>query len=168
MTIQDPLDGVDQRPHSDDNTDLSEVIESTLLDMDPDEVARQLPHLVETVVAESRFSEDTEKFVIGVSLSRNHTLLDYRLERVVVDDAYDSPWLETLKPAVSTSHEYLTFTYPPDPNFDAAALRGALLAVFEHERTRSPFTRSPSESKDDGETETSGRLSNLLSQLVGN
>lgn len=103
-----------------------ERVRTALQEKTADDVARELPGLVDRLASVSSEVEDTRRFFVGVSLSRNDTLLDYSLSRVGGDAT-----VETLKEPVSTDHRYLTFAYPPDPHFDAAALRGALLGTVE-------------------------------------
>lgn len=111
-----------------------EAFRSTVKDLDPRDVNRQLPNLVKTVVEKSS-DADTQMFVIGISFSKSDTLFDYRLERLVYDSEIDHNRLETLKPAVSSEHLYLSFPYPPDSNFTADALRGAILTTIENQHS---------------------------------
>lgn len=104
---------------------------SSVLDLDAEAVARQLPHLAEQLAERAADDVSTLQFVVGVSSSRNQTLLDYRLDRWVETD--DGVRREVLKPPVSEQHRYVTFPYPPDPTLDEPALRGALLAAIERE-----------------------------------
>lgn len=151
-------EGVDSSP--------SEFMRSVLLEMPPEEVSRQLPNLVETIREESESSEDVQNFVIGVSFSKNDTLLDYRLERLVEYPEYDSPKLETVKPAVTGRHMYLTLVYPPDPKFDASTLRGALLTVIEQEHLPPSLSpRRPSGNTGSVSDESSGILKRLWQSL---
>ena len=133
MSLDDLFDAVDGPPPSRDHDTHPRGLRAALLDMDAEEMARQLPNLVETVAEHAADDVPTLQFVIGVSFSRNETLLDYRLDRLVVIDRLRTPHLETLKPPVSARHEYLTFRYPPDPTFDAKSFRGALLAATERQ-----------------------------------
>lgn len=158
-------DTLDSRPRPAPTTgaDPYQDIRSTVIEMDADAVARQLPRLAETIATESVERDGVLSFVIGVSLSTNDTLLDYRLE-ALVEDGSDGPHLETLKPAISRDHLYLTFSYPPDPHFDAGALRGALLEVIERCLHQADFTRGPSEPEET--PPFSSRVSDLLTGLV--
>lgn len=117
---------------SDPETLLQEYRElsRTLRQTRPEDVSRQLPGLVDTLTAESTEHPSTQRFRVGVSVSANHSLFDYFLERVRSPDAEGVP-VETVKEPVSSDHHYLQFTYPPDPRFDDAALRGALLARLD-------------------------------------
>ncbi len=136
MTRGDTLEGDDRARASDRLVDRYEAIRERVRAMDDDDVARQLPNLVTTVAEASTDAEATLQFVVGVSFSQNDTPLDYSLDRLVDVEELDRPRVETLKPAVSPDHRYLTFPYPPDPHFDAGTLRGALLLSIEEELTR--------------------------------
>lgn len=109
-------------------------IQSNLASMPAEVIDRSLPNLVDSVAAEST-RDDTRRFRIGVSFSRQYRPLDYQLDRVYDDEDGDRE-VESIKEPVSTNHRYLRFTYPQDPSFDACALRGALLAVVEGEIAR--------------------------------
>lgn len=142
------------------------AVRSAVQAMDASEVARQLPNLVETIVAESTDSEDTVKFLIGISFSKNETLLDYRLERLVYPEDADRPYLEAVKPAVTQEHIYVTFPYPPDPQFDAATLRGALLVALEKEFTRGATTsHQPDPDDEDDRDGLTRRISDFWRQI---
>lgn len=103
-----------------------ERFRETLHTKTPDEFSRELPGLVEQLGTAAQSDPDSVRFLIGISLSRNETLLDYTLERVDQDGT-----VSTLKEPISTNHRYLTVPYPPDPHVDAAGLRGALLVSLE-------------------------------------
>lgn len=136
MSRGDTLEGDDRPGSSDGIVDRYEAVREQVRAMDPDAVDRQLPNLVATLADASADDEETLQFVVGVSFSQNDTLLDYSLDRLVDVDGLDRPRVETLKPAVSLDHRYLTFPYPPDPQFDAGSLRGALIVSIEEELTR--------------------------------
>lgn len=142
--------------------DRLESFRAIVNDLEADEIDRQLPNLVETIVERSAEPE-TEKFVIGISLSKSDTLLDYRLERLVRDEEIDHPRLETLKPAVSGTHLYLTFPYPPDTRFTAEALRGAILTTIEKNLSSRGGTDLVSESTDS--TDTDSRIVGFLRSI---
>lgn len=139
-----------------------QAFRSTVKALDAQEVDRQLPNLVKTVVDKSTDPE-TEMFVIGISFSKSETLLDYRLERLVDDGEIGQSRLETLKPAVSGTHLYLTFPYPPDSHFTADALRGAILTTIE-KQVSSRSGGDPGSQKE-GSSERSSRLTDLLRQI---
>lgn len=139
-----------------------ERIRETVRLMDADEVSRQLPNLVDTVASESANAPETAHFLIGVSFSRNDTLLDYRLDKYVVDERSGQPRYESLKSAISVEHVYLTFPYPPDPNFSADAFRGALLVEME-EQFSNHSQRRGAVSNSQGQT---GRSRSKLEQLL--
>lgn len=92
------------------------------------DVARELPGLVDHLA-----DDDADHYVVGVSFTKNDTCLDYAVERVTVDDDGE-PRAETVKTPASGSHRYVQFTHPPDPGFDAAALRARLLGAVDEER----------------------------------
>lgn len=145
--------------------DEYEAIRSAIREMEAREVARQLPNLVETVVSESTPPEDTVKFIIGISFSKNETLLDYRLERLVQLEESERLYLDVIKPAVTHEHHYITFAYPPDPHFDAAALRGALLVALERGFERGGARLEPTDTDSVDETGLSGRLSDIWRRI---
>lgn len=149
MTPHDSFDGAGRPPPSTDPIERLWVMRNTVLQMDDDTIARQLPHLVEEVAERSTDDVKTLQFVVGVSISRNETLLDYSLDRVV-DHGQGDPRLETLKPPVSDEHPYLTFPFPPDPTFDAETLRGALLASLDRQLAHHGWP-SPEVADADGE-----------------
>ena len=140
---------------------------NTILAMDGRDVARQLPNLVEEVVERVDDDVRTLQFVVGVSVSRNATLLDYRLERLV-DNGQPAPRRETLKPPVSDSHRYLTFRLPPDPGFGPETLRGALLTALERDLADHgwPASRAAGRNGEDEATDDSW-LAGLRRQLRG-
>lgn len=105
-----------------------ETLRATLLEKPAQDVAHELPGLVERV---GELAEDADRLVIGVSFTPKHTCLDYSIDRVVETD--DEPRVEPVKEPVSTTHRYVHFAYPPDPHFDACALRALLLAAVDRE-----------------------------------
>lgn len=148
--------------------DRFQNIRSTVREMDPDAVARQLPKLVELIADHSADDVPTIRFVVGVSFSQNETLFDYRLERLVPSDDSERPLLETIKPAVNSDHFYLLFAYPPDPYFDASALRGALLGAIEDQIAVLSSSDGPHEADSlpvDEADEGSTLISRLRAQL---
>ncbi|MDX1744517.1 MAG: hypothetical protein R3324_01150 [Halobacteriales archaeon] len=118
--------GTTDRPSASDRLVWYERFRETLKAKTPDEFARELPGLVDQLAETTRSAPDTDRFLIGVSLSRNETLLDYTLEQVQEDGG-----VSTLKEPISSNHRYVTVPYPPDPHVDAAGLRGALLVSLE-------------------------------------
>ena len=93
------------------------------------DVARELPGLVDHLTGD----DEADHYVVGVSFTKNDTCLDYAVERVTVDED-GQPHTETVKTPASGSHRYVQFTHPPDPQFDAAALRARLLGAVDRER----------------------------------
>lgn len=106
------------------------TLRETLLSKPAQDVAHELPGLVERIKELS--ADDADHLVIGVSFTPKHTCLDYSIDRVI--DAGEEPRVETEKEPVSTTHRYVHFAYPPDPGFDACALRALLLAAVDEER----------------------------------
>lgn len=96
-----------------------------------DELGHQLSSLIRDITETSR-RDDTIRFLVGVSFTRNYTPLDYHLDRIV-ETENDGRHVEEVKAAISQNHRYLRFSYPADPEFDAPALRGALLASLDRE-----------------------------------
>lgn len=129
-----------------------ESIRASVQRMDADTVGRQLPNLTDAIAREAQESGSQATLVIGIAFSKNDTLLDYRLDKVVADGDTEPRQLETLKAPVSTDLLYLTFPYPPDPYVDEEAIRGALLSALE----RSMFELEPQADADSAEDGTSG------------
>lgn len=158
-------EGWSERNQSNGETSISgrfDAIRSTVKSLDPQDVERQLPNLVKAVVEKSS-DPDTQMFVIGISSSKSDTLFDYRLERLVYDSDIEHNRLETLKPAVSSDHLYLTFPYPPDPNFTAESLRGAILTTIENQHSSRNGWRGVTQ-PDESSEETS-RVVSFLRQI---
>ena len=101
------------------------------------DVARELPGLVDAVTDDE---PEVDHYVVGVSFTKRHGCLDYAVDRVrrpesgEDGDGSEGPVVETVKEPASRSHRYVHFTHPPDPNFDAAALRARVLAAVDRER----------------------------------
>ena len=101
------------------------------------DVARELPGLVDAVAAEE---SAVDHYVVGVSFTKRHGCLDYAVDRVLraegdeAGDGSEELTVETVKAPASRSHRYVHFAHPPDPNFDAAALRARVLAAVDRER----------------------------------
>lgn len=150
-----------QKPYHDPGIpDRFETIRSVVRHMDPDDISRQLPHLIDIVRSHSTNDDQTVRFVIGISFSQNETLFDYRLDRIAESDEPGQPRYETLKPPVTDGHFYLVFSYPADPNFDAATLRGALLTAIEDQatQTRGSSSRPDAERSTDEPQSSFGKL----------
>ncbi|MFB6299519.1 MAG: hypothetical protein ABEH65_04590 [Halobacteriales archaeon] len=154
-----------QQPPSDASTEATELEEqldalrSSLVSKPPHEVSREVGGLVEAVAAHSEPSGETVRFEIGVSFTTNNTLLDYRLDRLVTsdDDGDDTLTRETIKSPINDDHVYITFSYPADPHFDAAAFRGALLSTIDRDLAEStPSTQGTA----------TDRSSNILDWLI--
>lgn len=153
-------------PDSDISNHRYDQFRETVIDLKADDVDKQLPRLVETVVEESEGSDQVLSFMIGVSFSRNNSLLDYRLEKLRLADEPPSPRLDTLKPAVSPDQLYITFSYPPDPNLTPKGLRSALLTAIESDYYQPERTRgSGKKSTEDDHTES--RLGAIWNNLTG-
>ena len=116
-------------PDEDDLAGWYADVRETLTHKEPRDVVRELPGLVDYV---TDTAEDVDHYVVGVSFTKKHTCLDYAVDRVhLVDDG--DPYVETVKTPASGSHRYVQFSHPPDPHFDAAALRARLLAAVDAE-----------------------------------
>lgn len=165
MPIFESNPGVEATAESEVFATHHERIRETVRHMDADAVARQLPNLVDTIASESTDAPGTMHFLIGVSFTGNHTLLDYRLDKYVVSEETDAPRYETLKSAVSVEHVYLTFPYPPDPNFTADALRGALLVEIEEQFSESGQRRGSGGASDRSKRRGVSRLEQLLKRV---
>lgn len=141
------------------------TIRANIQQMDADELARRLPGLVESVVSNSRDSPEGLQFELGVSFTKREVPFDYRMDRLV-HEGRNEPRAESVKPPISHDHYYLTFRYPPDPNFTADSLRGALLVAIESSLDRRDMTRlnppSPSDVTDEPED---GRITSILKTL---
>lgn len=110
--------------------DHYESIRERLLSQSELDIRHHLPNLVETLVEGSNEPE-TVRFLVGVSFTQEHTPLDYMLERVYAPEEVDFHRRDEMKLPVSQDHHYVQFAYPPDPQFDADALRAALLTSIE-------------------------------------
>ena len=104
---------------------------AALREKPPADVARELPGLVDAVAAAE---EGVDHYVLGVSFSTRHTCLDYAIEAVYTADDGEDPRVETVKAPTAESHRYVHFAHPPDPHFDASALRARLVAAVDRER----------------------------------
>jgi hypothetical protein len=94
------------------------------------DLEHELPGLVDAIQENSQDNPPTAQFVIGVSFTQDGGCLDYYL-RHRPDPEHPTATPETLKAPVETTHAYLTFRHPTDPNFTGATLRGALLVTIE-------------------------------------
>jgi len=108
-----------------------EMIRKILLGKPAFELGHELPGLIDTVERQSLGGEETIRYLIGVSFTTQGTAFDYWIDRVIDPDQIDGYRVETIKDPINYDHKYVTFFYPPDPEFDAETLRGALLATVE-------------------------------------
>lgn len=134
------------------------AVREELLSTPADDLARQLPNLVPTVIEVSK-REDTDGLLLGVSFTRDHTPLDYELDRIV--ERADQYHREPVKEAISGDHRYLRFHYPPDPQFTATTLRGALLSAVEEEI----HGHGDASESEDATTEDTSRIASLVAGL---
>lgn len=143
---------MNQRRTSTDNPPLEEIrrqyeaIRATLTESPAEDFVHQLPNLVEEIRTISRTNDDILRFQIGISFSRNQTLLDYHLSRVVATE--NGTRVQETKSPVSQNHRYLQFTYPPDPEATADGLRGAVLAILDQELLEIRQAQAQAESKE--------------------
>lgn len=107
------------------------VIREILIEKSSDDLERELPGLINTVQTQSIASEETIRYVIGVSFTNKRTCLDYWIDRVILPSDLSEHEVRVEKEAINSNHMYVTFCYPPDPEFDGVALRGILLATVE-------------------------------------
>lgn len=126
-----------RNPSSKSNRDIETIhrsyleLRDELASLPAAELTHQLPNLVDKIATMSRETDNTIRFRAGVSFSKNQTLFDYHLTRVA--EVNGERHIEDLKSAVSRNHRYHRFSYPPDPQVDAKAIRGVLLAVLDRE-----------------------------------
>jgi len=108
-------------------------VAAALREREPANVAHELPGLVDRL---AEAAPDVDHYVVGVSFTKKHSCLDYAIDRVLVpaDDQDDGPVVESVKPPASERHRYVHFVHPPDPHFDASALRARLLGAIVDER----------------------------------
>lgn len=109
----------------------------------PDALAHEPPGLVDALVAGDGATVD--HFVVGVSFTKDHDGLDYTVDEIRVPESGGDPVVETIKPPASESHRYVSFVQPPDPHFDAAALRARLLAAVDRARREAACTDAPAD-----------------------
>lgn len=122
----DPIDADDVRELRAHYRD----IRNWLVDQSERDLRHHLPNLVETL-AEASNDPETVRFLVGVSFTRNHTPLDYLLERYYDPEDVDFLRHDPMKLPVSGDHHYVRFVHPADPKFGGAALRAALLSALE-------------------------------------
>ena len=97
------------------------------------DIAREIPGLVNHLAE----TANVDHYVVGVSFSKGHAGLDNAVDRV-----RESGDDRVVEPA-SERPEYVHFAHPPDPHFDAAALRARLLAAVGRERRRAAESDAP-------------------------
>ena len=126
---------MNQLPSTDDaRSDPPEEYDSIrdlLLGKPAHEIGHELPGLIESVKRQSVLTDDTLRFVIGVSFTKQGTCFDFWLDRVVDTADRDVPKVASVKEPINADHRYVTFEYPPDPDFDAGDIRAALLTTIE-------------------------------------
>lgn len=118
---------------SDPDDDLAgwyAAVADALREKSPDVVGHELPGLVDAVAEEDRL--DVDHYVVGVSFTKQHACFDYAVD--AVRETEGDRVVETIKPPASESHRYVRFTHPPDPYFDASALRARLVAALDEGR----------------------------------
>lgn len=108
-----------------------ETIRNFLLDKSTEDLAHELPGLIDTISTLSIGSEETLRYVIGVSFSTQGTGFDYYIDRVFRRQATGMLVSEPVKEPIDEKHHYIEICYPPDQQFDASALRGALITTIE-------------------------------------
>lgn len=106
-----------------------QLIRDILLGKTPTDIRHELPNLVEMITEYSQ--SNTIRFIIGVSFSTNDTCFDFWIDRIFDPVGEEGHRVEELKPPVNPNDAYLTVVYPPDREFNAAALRGCLLSRVE-------------------------------------
>jgi len=116
----------------DELKDHYQAIKEWLVEQTERDIRHNIPNLVEAI-AEASTDPETVQFIGGVSFTRNHTPLDYRLDRIYAPADVDFYRRTSVKQPISRDHHYVEFIYPPDPNFDGAALRATLLTAIETE-----------------------------------
>lgn len=108
--------------------DRYRAIREALQHTSPDDIDHRLPNLADAI-RDGSTDEATVRFRVGVSFTEGLDPLDYELTRLVDSER---GWTgEEIKERASDRHFYLEFRYPPDPHFDARALRGAMLAAVD-------------------------------------
>lgn len=129
-------------------------IRGALQETSPDDIEHRLPNLTDAI-RDASADEETVRFHVGVSFTEGLEPLDYALTRLVETD--HGRTADEIKERASDHHFYLEFRYPPDPYFDACALRGAMLAAVDRD-LRSVLERREVETKE---------VSGLWKQLSG-
>lgn len=123
-------------PH-DDFAGWYAAVADALREKPPDDVGRELPGLVDHVTED----DDVDHYVVGVSFTKGHACFDYAVDAVRENDG--DRVVETIKPPASESHRYVRFTHPPDPHFDASALRARLVAALDEGRREAADSAAP-------------------------
>lgn len=108
-----------------DYDSLREVV----LEKSPRDIRHELPQLIETITGEDDREKTPKWFNVGVSFTKKGTCFDYWIE--AWHELGDEYRPRELKAAINPSHQYVPFSYPPDPYFDAGALRSCLLTAIE-------------------------------------
>lgn len=96
-----------------------------------DDIERELPGLLEIVRTPEIGTDETIRFIIGVSFTANQNCFDYWVHRVLRPQDGSHLRTRTEKEAIDSNHPYITFTYPPDPQVTGDVIRGILLARIE-------------------------------------
>lgn len=128
--------------HADDGiVSWYDGVAAALREKPPADVARELSGLVDILTDDA---EGVDHYAVGVSFTKDHGCLDYAVDRVMEPEAggvadgevarADDRVVESVKPRASENHHYVGFDHPPDPHFDAAALRARLLGAVHRER----------------------------------
>lgn len=106
-------------------------IRTILLEKPTEDIERELPGLIDTLSTHSIDSDETIRFVVGVSFTTHGTCFDYWVDRVIRREGNGHIVSQPVKQPINENHSYVKFCYPPDQYFDAATLKGALLATVE-------------------------------------
>lgn len=108
-------------------------IREILLNKSPQDLSRELPGLIDKINSPSEDLGEIIRYAVGVSFSKNGSCFDYWINAIITLEDRDDYRTHSMKDPVTSSHDYVTFFYPPDPYFDAQTLRGVLLAAIEEQ-----------------------------------
>jgi len=109
-------------------------------------IEHELPGLINVIQTQEIASDETVRYIVGVSFTARQTGFDYWIDTVVVPHERSEYRTRTVKEAIEPDHQYVTFLYPPDPQFNGEVLRGILLSRLE---SRLHSTATPEDEPDD-------------------
>ena len=120
--------------HSRSKASSEEInIREILLNKSPQDLSRELPGLIDEINSPSEDFGEIIRYAVGVSFSKNGSCFDYWINASIAIEGRDDHQTHSMKDPVTSTHNYVTFFYPPDPHFNAQTLRAVLLAAIEEQ-----------------------------------